>query len=100
MIRFRDTVYLLLIIFPVLLVLWRRFAKRHGERHIAYSSRDLIGEMGETLRVRLVRFLPAVKSVGLLLFILALARPQLLRYTEVEKKKATSMAAFSGESEP
>lgn len=87
MIRFGDPVYLLLVFFPFLLVIWRRYSQRHGQRHVCYSSRALIGELGATIRTRLVRVLPAVKIFSLLLFILAMARPQLLNYTEVQKMK-------------
>lgn len=87
MIRFEDPVYLLLLLAVPLLLWWRRYLQRKGDRHIYYSSRGLLGDLPATIRIRLARLLPWLKILALGLFILGVARPQLLNYYEVQRKK-------------
>jgi len=75
-----------LIAVPVLLF-WHFFSEKRGKRFIFFSAKELLADSGQTVKVRLARSLFYIKIISLILFILALARPQLLNYYHIEKKK-------------
>jgi Ca-activated chloride channel family protein len=79
--------YLLLLLLPLLLAGWERFLSRRGERHVWFPARGLFPARAPTWKARLIRRLGLFKKAALLLFIIALARPQLLRTARVEEQK-------------
>lgn len=81
-----QSFFFLLLIIP-LLVAWYIFVKRRGKRFIFYSSRQLIRDSNRTLKAFFVKNLFFIKLVALVLFILALTRPQILNYYDKESKK-------------
>jgi Ca-activated chloride channel family protein len=72
--RFQDPLWLLLLV-PVVLVGWLAIRR---DRHTAvlYSSVQLLQALPVTLMQRVKRLLPWVRLSGLVLLVLALARPQ------------------------
>lgn len=70
-----------------LLLYWYYFIQKRGKRFIFFSAKELLGDSGNSLKVRLAKNLFFIKIAALILFILALARPQLLNYYQVEKKR-------------
>jgi len=87
MLQLANKIYLLLLAVVPLLVLWHIFLEKKGERHISFSSRKLLVDAGRSLKVRLTRSLFYLKLLALVIFIVALARPQLLNQFDVEKKE-------------
>lgn len=66
-----------LFLLPLLaLVIWRWFNRRHLRPSVQFSSVSLLTSAGGTLRARLVGLPNALKVTGLVLVVVALARPQ------------------------
>ena len=98
---------LLLLALPLLLAWWWSFLSRRGQRHVWFSARELFparphkgtdpvvrshkgtdsAVQPPVLKSTLLRLLPPLKLAALLLFILALARPQRLLTFRVDEQK-------------
>jgi Ca-activated chloride channel family protein len=98
---------LLLLALPLLLAWWWSFLSRRGQRHVWFSARELFparphkgtdpvvrshkgtdsAVQPPALKSTLLRLLPPLKLAALLLFILALARPQRLLTFRVDEQK-------------
>ncbi len=97
MLRLAAKTYLLLLLLLPLLAWWRRFLLRRGQRHVWFPARSLLsgrptartGASAPAPGVKdvLVRQLDFFKAAALFLFILALARPQLLNSYRVEEQR-------------
>lgn len=81
-----ETFLLLLLLLP-LLAWWRRWLGRRGQRHVWFPDRGLLPAAPPRLKDVLVRRLDLFKALALLLFVLALARPQLLHTRRVEEQR-------------
>ncbi len=77
---------LLLLVVPVL-IKWKHFGDKRGKRYINYSSGKLLNISENGLRTFFIKNLFYIKLIPLVLFIIALARPQLLDYYDVENKR-------------
>ena len=87
MFRLAAKIYLLLLLLWPLLLWWNNFLTRQGRRHIWFAAKKLLPAAKPTWKVALLKNLNRFKMVSLLLFILALARPQLLNTYQVEEQK-------------
>jgi Ca-activated chloride channel family protein len=87
MIHFAAKAYFFLLIVVPLLILWYVFVKKRGERFIFYSSKQLIKDANSTVKTLFIKSLFYIKMVVLVLFILALTRPQILNYYDKESRK-------------
>ena len=87
MFRLAAKLYLPLLLLLPLLAWWRRFLSRRGQRHVWFPAQALLPAAEPSLKAALVRNLNRFKAAALLLFILALARPQLLNTYQVEEQK-------------
>lgn len=85
--HFASQAYFFLLILIPLLIAWYIFVKKRGQRFIFYSSKQLIKDSDRTLKVFFIKNLFFIKLVALVLFILALTRPQILNYYDKESKK-------------
>ena len=72
--RFQDPLWLLLAI-PLVIAAWYGL-RRFRRSAVLYSSVGLVRQLPSTLRLRLKRFVPWLRVAGLLLVLLAVARPQ------------------------
>ncbi len=87
MIHFAAKAYFFLLIVVPLLILWNIFVKKRGKRFIFYSSKQLIKDANSTVKTFFIKSLFYIKMVVLVLFILALTRPQILNYYDKESRK-------------
>lgn len=87
MFRLAAKIYLLLLLLWPLLLWWNNFLTRKGRRHIWFAAKKLLPAAKLTWKVALLKNLNRFKMASLLLFILALARPQLLNTYQVEEQK-------------
>ncbi len=87
MIHFAAKAYFFLLIVVPLLILWNIFVKKRGKRFIFYSSKQLIKDANSTVKAFFIKSLFYIKMVVLVLFILALTRPQILNYYDKESRK-------------
>jgi Ca-activated chloride channel family protein len=90
MLHLAHKIYLLLLVFLPLLILWHIYTQRRGKRFIFFSAKSLLSGPGmspATWKTGFIKSLFYIKLSALLLFILALARPQLLDQYRVEKKQ-------------
>lgn len=87
MLAFENKIYLFLLLFVPLLILWEFYLSKKGKRFIFYSSKKLLVDSDKTLKSFLIKNLSYFKIISLILFIAALARPQILNYYSVENKK-------------
>lgn len=87
MLHFENKIYLFLLLIIPLLTWWEYYLHKKGKRFILYSSKKLLADSDKTLKSFFIKNLSYVKIVALILFIAALARPQLLNYYSVEDKK-------------
>ena len=97
MFRLAAELNLLLLALPLLLAWWWSFLSRRGQRHIWFSSRALLPAQSPKgtgaialppgLKPALIRLLEPLKLAALILFILALARPQRLHTYQVDEQK-------------
>ncbi len=84
--KFAHALYLLLLAVVPMLVLWNLYLKRSGKRFVFFSSKKIIRSSDRTLKAFFIKNLAYIKLFALILFILALARPQILNYFNKEKR--------------
>ncbi len=87
MFRLAAKVNLLLLALPLLLAWWWRFLSRRSQRHVWFPAQALLPAQAPGLTPALIRLLGPLKMAVLILFILALARPQLLHTYHVDEQK-------------
>jgi Ca-activated chloride channel family protein len=87
MFRLAAKLYLLLLLLLPLLAWWRSFLSRRGQRHVWFPSRALLPDPAPSMKATLVGHLDRCVAAALVLFILALARPQRLNSYQVEEQK-------------
>jgi len=87
MLHFENKIYLFLLLIVPLLIWWEYYLHKKGKRFIFYSSRKLLADSDRTFKSFLIKNLSYIKMIALILFIGALARPQLLNYYSIENKK-------------
>ncbi len=87
MFKLAAKIYLLLLLLLPWLAWWDHFLARKGRRHIWFPSQKFFPAAAPTLKTVLIRNLNRFKMAALLLFILALARPQLLNTYRIEEQK-------------
>jgi Ca-activated chloride channel family protein len=85
--KFANALYLLLLAVVPLLVLWTLYLKRTGERFIFFSSNKIIRSSDRTIKAFFIKNQDYIKLFALVLFIVALARPQILNYFDKESHK-------------
>jgi Ca-activated chloride channel family protein len=73
-------IYLLLLSVIPLLVLWHLYLKQKGKRYIFFSSKQIIRDADYTVKTFFIKILVYMKLFALVLFIIALSRPQQLNY--------------------
>ncbi|HBC47764.1 MAG TPA: hypothetical protein DCZ43_12015, partial [candidate division Zixibacteria bacterium] len=76
MFRFKDPLWLLLLILPIAYVYIRYFNNYLRPPSIPYPNLDTFDGIGSTWRTKLAAALPAIKALGLSILIVAMARPQ------------------------
>ncbi|UCE65052.1 MAG: VWA domain-containing protein [Candidatus Zixiibacteriota bacterium] len=76
MIRFKDPIWLLLLILPVAYLYIRYFTSRLKPPSLPYSNINVFSGIASSWKTRLSSSLPILKAVGLSVLILAMARPQ------------------------
>jgi Ca-activated chloride channel family protein len=76
MIRFKDPIWLFLLILPVAYVYFRYFTAWLKPPALPYSNTAVFSGIGSSWRTRLSAMLPVLKTLGLAALILAMARPQ------------------------
>ena len=81
MYRFEDPQYLYLIFIPLTALLYGFLRKNSA--HIRFSGSEIFTGVKKTLRVRLIRLPFILKTLAVILMIIALARPQSSSETEV-----------------
>ena len=91
MFRLAAKIYLLLLLLMPLLIWWNRFLVRKGRRHIWFAEKKLLSAAKPTWKVALLKNLNRLKMSSLLLFILALSRPQLLNTYQVQEQKGVDI---------
>jgi len=87
MFKLAAKAYLPLLLLWTGLWFWSAFLERKGQRHIGYASQKSLPTAKPAWKERLLKNLFRFKMASLLLFIIALARPQLLNTTQVEEQK-------------
>ena len=87
MFKLAAEAYLSLLLFWAGLWFWNAFLERRGQRHIGYASQKLLSTAKPAWKERLLKNLFRLKMASLLLFIVALARPQRLNTVQVEEQK-------------
>jgi len=85
--HFASQAYFFLLILIPLLIAWYIFVKKRGQRFIFYSSKQLIKDSDRTVKAFFIKNLFFIKLMALVIFILALTRPQILNYYDKESKK-------------
>ena len=76
MFRFKDPLWLLLLVLPAGFVYLRYFTSFLKPPSIPYSNLSVFDGLGKSWRTRLAAAMPAIKALGVTALILALARPQ------------------------
>jgi Ca-activated chloride channel family protein len=74
--RLADPYYLLLLMIPVALLFWHFWSHRRGRSSLLFSSGSLLKPLPKTWRARLSPHLHWLRYPGLILLVIALARPQ------------------------
>jgi Ca-activated chloride channel family protein len=87
MIHVDEKIYLLLLLIIPVLILWEKYTRKEGRRFIYFSSRKLFHGTGGSVKTWLAKNLNYFKIAALGLFIVALARPQILNYYYQEEGK-------------
>jgi Ca-activated chloride channel homolog len=87
MFRLATKAYLLLLLLWPLLWWWNGFLARKGQRHLWFADRKLMPAAIPAWKGVLLKNIWRAKTASLLLFIIALARPQLLNTYQVEEQK-------------
>ncbi|MCP4146902.1 MAG: VWA domain-containing protein [bacterium] len=85
--HFASKIYFFLLLILPLLIAWNIFLKKKGKRYVLYSSKQLLHDSGKSVKSFFIKNLFYVKLLALVLFILALTRPQQLNFYEKENKK-------------
>ncbi len=70
-----PSVWFLLLLLAIPLVIWRMWVRRKWTA-VKFSSTQIAGSLRTTLKVRMRWLLPALRIAGLIVLIVALARPQ------------------------
>lgn len=70
-----PSVWFLLLLLGIPLIVWRMWARRKWAA-VRFSSTQIAGSLPTTLKVRMRWLLPALRITGLVVLIVALARPQ------------------------
>lgn len=86
-IHFANKIYFLCLLIVPLLILWHLYLRKKGKRFILFSSKKLIKNADRTIKAFFIKNLVYIKLLALILFVVALARPQELSYYEKENKK-------------
>ncbi len=86
MLRLTAKIYLLLLLPWLWLWWWNRFLARRGGRHIWFAAQRLLPEAKAGWKEKLLKNLTRLKMASLLLFIIALARPQLINTIQVQEQ--------------
>jgi len=76
MLRFKDPLWLLLLLLPAAYIYVRYFTNYLKPPSIPYSDLKLFDQIGSSWRTRLAAAMPVLKAIGMALLIFALARPQ------------------------
>jgi len=76
MIRFKDPIWLFLLVLPVAYIYIRYFTTWLKPPTLPYSNTAVFSGIGSSWRTRLSSILPVLKALGLTALILAMARPQ------------------------
>jgi Ca-activated chloride channel family protein len=87
MIHFAAINYFFLLLLIPLLILWELYLREKGKKFIFFSSKQLLTDSNKTVKAFLIEQLIYLKVLSLVLFILALARPQILNYYDIENKR-------------
>lgn len=87
MLHFANKIYFFLLLIVPLLILWELYLGKKGKRFIFYSSKKLLADSDKNVKSFIIKNLSYIKVFSLVLFITALARPQILNYYSVENKK-------------
>ncbi|MEN8152538.1 MAG: VWA domain-containing protein [Acidobacteriota bacterium] len=85
--HFEHKIFLTLLLLLPLLVMWDLFIKKRGKRYIFYSSKKLLEIPQKKIKPFLIRNMAYIKLISLILFIIAMARPQILYYYDIESNK-------------
>jgi Ca-activated chloride channel family protein len=76
MIRFKDPLWLLLLILPAIYIYIRYFTRFLKPPSVPYPDLSALDGIGSSWRTRLSAVMPVIRAIGLTILILALARPQ------------------------
>lgn len=76
MFRFKDPLWLILLVIPIAYIYLRYFTRFLKPPSIPYSDLQVLSGLGSSWRTKLAAALPALKAIGLAVLILAMARPQ------------------------
>jgi Ca-activated chloride channel family protein len=76
MFRFKDPLWLLLLLIPAAYIYIRYFKSVLRPPSIPYSDLKLFDQIGSSWRTKLSAALPSLKAIGMAMLIVALARPQ------------------------
>jgi Ca-activated chloride channel family protein len=87
MFQFQNNIYLLCLLVLPILGYWHLWLQKKGKRFIFFSSKSLLLDSSRSLKAFLVKNLYIIKLISLACFVLALARPQILNFYHIEKKK-------------
>lgn len=82
--RWMHPEFLLLLPLPLLWLVWQWRSRRRRHPAVIFSDGSALRAAGTTLRVRLLPWLPVLRTLVLLLGIVALARPQ---YGQIERRQ-------------
>ncbi len=85
--HFEHKIFLLLLLLIPLLAVWNIFLEKRGKRYIFFSSEKLLSLPKKKIKHFLIRNLSYFKLLPFLLFIIAMARPQILYYYDIESNK-------------
>ncbi|MCK4836944.1 MAG: VWA domain-containing protein [Candidatus Aminicenantes bacterium] len=87
MFQWHNKIVLVGLIMVPVLIFWHFLMQKRGKRFVFFSAKELLVDSSQSLKVRLAKNLFFFKLLALVLFILALARPQLMNYYQVEKRQ-------------
>ena len=76
MIRFKDPIWLILLLLPLGYIYIRYFTSWLKPPTLPYPDTGLFNGIASSWRTRLAAALPALKIIGLTALVLAMARPQ------------------------
>lgn len=76
MFRLADPLFLIGFIFPLLLLGWHYWSRRRGRSSVLFSASSYIHDLPKTWRAKISPHLHLLRYPGLMLLVIALARPQ------------------------